>query len=515
MAATYFLLRGIEPPDLRAYPDPVKIAYWGWVAELGLKAKDAELAKGLDKDGRPLRPIRPKTAKYRRSAMTPTGKGDPSAPPLMPGRSLSRTRSLLAARARKSSAEFYWRFDPYTHDTWGKILRFQADKGRDVFGLSRQATAKVQAQALVRWNAWKRKHEQPQRQIVAMPPVTPKVVPFARTGTGPVAVTGSTGTRFVTFGEGQTAESFAKSVREGRNSGFMTHDQLVRHYRQSIARPRFKPGASPAAKKGAERLHPQTGAVPGSTNRVITTTFGTIKGRPLPFTAPPAPPKPTPIVKPKSSPVGSAFTGAAHDLVPTMKAIEGIHTIGSHKPTPTPVTGAIALAGKRGVGAFVRERVTGTAVRIEVKEDGPTRGLTLAHEIGHYLEQTLIPGHNSGRRDWAADPTLRPFADAVRATEAYQNLTAMRGKTEIDRGGLRHAVDPGRTDYLLSNAEVWARAYAQWVATKSRSVELIEQLDRTRDPAANLYHVAQWGDHDFKPVAAALELIFGALQWLI
>ncbi len=308
MAVTYFLVRGIEPVDLKLYPDNVKLAYWGWIAELGIKAKDAELAKGLDKDGKPLRPIKSKTAKHRRSAMTPSGKGDPSAPPLMPGRSLSRVRSLLTARARKNAAEFYWRFDPWTHDTFGKILRYQADKGRDVFGLSPKATAKVQAQALVRWNAWKRKHvDEPYKQIVAMPPLTPKVLPFVPKPTArAVPVTGSVDTRFVTFGEGQTAESFAKSVAEGRNSGFMTHDQLVRHYRASIAKPRFQAGASPAARKGADRLHPRTGAIPGTTNRVLTGTFGTIKGRTIPFTQPIVPPTPKPLSPAKLSPIKQA-----------------------------------------------------------------------------------------------------------------------------------------------------------------------------------------------------------------
>ena len=52
--------------------------YWQWVVDYGLRRKDKELAAGLDKDGNPLRPIAPETRKYRRSAMTPNGKGDPN-----------------------------------------------------------------------------------------------------------------------------------------------------------------------------------------------------------------------------------------------------------------------------------------------------------------------------------------------------------------------------------------------------------------------------------------------------
>lgn len=175
MAATYFLIRGIEPPDLRVYPQSVRARYWGWVAELGLKAKDSELARGLDADGKPLTPVSAKTRKYRRSAMTPTGKGDPSAPALMPGRGLSRTRSLLAARARDNYAEFYWRYDPWTGDQWGKILAIHARRGRNVVGISPQSVRKVQAAALKLWTDWKQRDAatnvvRPRRQIASMSP---------------------------------------------------------------------------------------------------------------------------------------------------------------------------------------------------------------------------------------------------------------------------------------------------------------------------------------------------------
>src|SRR4051812_3662699 len=89
-----YAIRGIAPRDLRERDEPTRLLYWSWVTELGLRAKDKELSQGLDKDGRPLRAISAATRKHRRSAMTPSGKGDPSAPPLMPARALSRTRSL-------------------------------------------------------------------------------------------------------------------------------------------------------------------------------------------------------------------------------------------------------------------------------------------------------------------------------------------------------------------------------------------------------------------------------------
>jgi hypothetical protein len=175
LPATSYKIRNIAPPDLRGYPEGVRLAFWQWVVEFGLKVKDHELAQGLDKDGEDLEKISPKTRKYRRSAMTPSGKGDPNAPPLMPAKALSRTRSLLAGRALLTHAEFYWRFDAFTGESWGKVLANHAKKGRDVIGLSERGVARVRALAWERWDQWKRGKFVPGTPPVASAPVVPRV----------------------------------------------------------------------------------------------------------------------------------------------------------------------------------------------------------------------------------------------------------------------------------------------------------------------------------------------------
>ncbi len=154
--ATSYKIRGIEPPDLGSYPPEIRKEFWGWVVELGIKAKGKEILAGLDKDGKPLRAIKAKTRKHRRSAMTPSGKGDPNAPVLIPGWQKSRTYSLLAGKPTSAYAEFYWRYDAWSGDQWGKVLEYQAKKGRDVIGISDDAVAKVKVQAWAKWDSWKR-----------------------------------------------------------------------------------------------------------------------------------------------------------------------------------------------------------------------------------------------------------------------------------------------------------------------------------------------------------------------
>lgn len=165
-----YAIRGIEPREVRTAADPVRLMWWSWVVEEGLLAKDRDLARGLDAFGDPLRPISPKTRRYRRSEMGPA---DPAAPPLMPARKLSRTRSLLAGKAFPTHAEFYWRFDAFTHDTWAKILTYHQEKGRDVFGIAPESLERVRLKCLARWRAWLRSGEPVPARFDAVAAIAP------------------------------------------------------------------------------------------------------------------------------------------------------------------------------------------------------------------------------------------------------------------------------------------------------------------------------------------------------
>jgi hypothetical protein len=190
-----YTIRGLLPPALRLASADVKLTFWSYVVAEGLKEKDRELARGLDAEGRPLKPISAETRKHRRSAMTPTGRGDPSAPPLTPGRALSRTRSLLAGRAYPDRAEFWWRFDPYTYDSWARILRYQRRKGRDVLGLSSAGLARVAARS---WQAFAR---QQAGKPGAVPP-PPLVQPAPAPAPPILPMVGSTRMTYATVGIG-------------------------------------------------------------------------------------------------------------------------------------------------------------------------------------------------------------------------------------------------------------------------------------------------------------------------
>ena len=156
MAQTYcYRIRGIEPAAdpawIAARPD-VRRMFWRWVVEEGLAEKHAELDKGIDRHGEPLRELASTSKAVRRSE---SGEADPEAPPLQPGRHKSRTRALLSGRAFADHAEFHWRFDPVSGVRWGRILGHHRDKGRDVIGLSPGGIENVRLRCWRRWAKWK------------------------------------------------------------------------------------------------------------------------------------------------------------------------------------------------------------------------------------------------------------------------------------------------------------------------------------------------------------------------
>lgn len=499
-----YKIRGIEPPDLKDYPPSVRKLYWSWVVELGIKAKIRDLSAGLDKDGKALKPIDEETRKHRKSEMTPSGKGSPDAPPLSPAYHKSRTQSLLSGRALSTHAEFFWRYDAWTGESWAEVLTYQIDQGRDVFGLSPKGTKWVKEYALKRWEAWK-KAGKPSMPLATAPLSSNRAQPV------PLPKFGSVGV-----------------------------DQFNAIFR----------GASPNAVpfRPAPRAIPHSTTGPGN-NLLLGHVWGTAKGGAVSI------PKPTPIVPtiPRVSPkaptvipprmvatavqrasmsprkptpppvttkVSDAFDLNGPDKHPVtgqftriLNAIDSVLTLGTTKPSKVPVTKGLTIGDAQ--GAFLYRISTGAPVRIEIRESGPTRGFTLAHEIGHYIEVTQLDGHNQGNRDWDRDTLMRPFIEAVQNSIAFQRLASVQGKAKASENGNIYTIDPGHTDYLLANNELWARAFAQWVATRSKDGRLLEQLDYSRDMNRHpVYHAAQWGDQDFAEIANAIDGIFRKVGWL-
>lgn len=72
---------------------------------------------------------------------------------------------------------------------------------------------------------------------------------------------------------------------------------------------------------------------------------------------------------------------------------------------------------------------------------------------------------------------------------------------------------------LWRQSEIFARAYAQYVAVKSGDPVLLEQLEETRQRLVDtngrkVYYPEQWADDDFAPLMDWFEKEFAARGWL-
>jgi hypothetical protein len=298
-----YKIRGIEPPDLVSYDAPTRKLYWEWVVELGLKRKDKELSQGLDKDGKPLRAISKYTREHRRSAMTPSGKGDPGAPPLTPGLQKSRTRSLLAGRALSTHADFYWRYDSFTGESWAVVLSYQADRGRDVFGISDAGLASIKSNSWALWESWKSTYARTgSAEATTTTTTTRSTTSRRQAGESQVVNKGRAPTAAATYGIG------AEAPRKGH--GGRTPAEWAAYFRQTAEARLPGRAASPSSKS------PIVGP---KYNRILRHVWGragpAAPGRSRPTTPPIAPKTPPGMPKP-ATPVNRLPDVAAPAIKP-------------------------------------------------------------------------------------------------------------------------------------------------------------------------------------------------------
>ena len=236
-------------------------------------------------------------------------------------------------------------------------------------------------------------------------------------------------------------------------------------------------------------------------------------GRPI--TVAPAAPE---VLRPHGPAVSRALLGpksgktkAAIDRA--MAAIDRVHGDGNLPEIPVK-----ALQLREGV--MGRYRYGGMERKAEIHigtrtpaEHAPA---TMVHEVGHFLDHKGLPGS----RFTSADPDYMEMFEewhtAARDSRAIQRLIDQRWnpeKYEIPMpGGFSIRPQRGFLDYLVTTEEVWARSYAQYIATRSGDDLLRTAIAEERRDV--MYGSSQWDDDDFEPIAKAIDRIFKALGWL-
>lgn len=165
----------------------------------------------------------------------------------------------------------------------------------------------------------------------------------------------------------------------------------------------------------------------------------------------------------------------------------------------------------------------------EIAIDGQSKRKesNLAHEVGHWLDHQALGQSgtflseslrgNSSREGVA----MRKVIDRLNNSRQISILRNMRVnpseyKTEIETTtGTRTRVPHiGTLNYYLSNKEMWARAYAQYIAFRSGDEKMIVQISRTMESNDPVYNLSQWPPGDFEPIAEAIDELMEVKGWL-
>lgn len=207
-----------------------------------------------------------------------------------------------------------------------------------------------------------------------------------------------------------------------------------------------------------------------------------------------APAKPTAGAPARVSPVSAALDlklSKKKEVAHALRVIDELHDDGQLPQIP--VTGQ---PGGSSLGHYRFRSLTGEAVEIAIKASAPHPALTAAHEVGHFLDhqgmgahghfQSMIPGSRVAKivGQLQATPT---YARIARETSGFKSIK-----------------------YYQDARELWARAYAQYVAEESGDAVLMEQLDAIRSGYAGW---RQWPAEEFAAIRLAIRELFADLGW--
>lgn len=153
-------------------------------------------------------------------------------------------------------------------------------------------------------------------------------------------------------------------------------------------------------------------------------------------------------------------------------------------------------------------KLTSTSIAPEV---------SIAHEMGHYLDYYSV----GERRGFASAIESSPAGKVVKAakdTETIKNIdnvlssmiVEIEGKKEIISRRLRKHLR-----YLQQDHEIFARAYAQYIAEKSGSKVMKDGIDKVLSNHEKIGYSHQWPWKDFKAISEAFDEMLKDLGWVV
>lgn len=134
---------------------------------------------------------------------------------------------------------------------------------------------------------------------------------------------------------------------------------------------------------------------------------------------------------------------------------------------------------------------------------------TFTHELGHRLDALFAPRTGEiGRRGTLATNVIDAGVPVENQAEFDALLRELAPKIDELSSKTAKEYIPKAKSYWASKPEVFARAFAQYIATKTGDKEALKALHATMKQAGPI--TVQWADDEFTPIAEAFDDLFSA-----
>lgn len=272
-------------------------------------------------------------------------------------------------------------------------------------------------------------------------------------------------------------------------------------------------------------------------------------------TAPPVPPPAPPVSQPQGStdPVQPASQPAAppvqhgpkgtpcstnvrvpnsklwDDAKKTLGFIDRIHGDGIMGALPCVIKNTMS-----NLGTYWHFN-SGAPKRLDLRTKGNSHQMnTMAHEMGHYLDHQAIPdqikgvraGGYFGSEQCRDHPKVAALMDAIEDSPEIKDLKDMaihpRTWAATTGSGYQYTVTSSAqfVSYLLRRREMFARAYAQYIATKAQrwgvdGQKMWDEVQTQIYPIGTAqYYPTVWHVPNFEPIEKAFDDLFTDLGWM-
>lgn len=156
----------------------------------------------------------------------------------------------------------------------------------------------------------------------------------------------------------------------------------------------------------------------------------------------------------------------------------------------------------RANGVYV-SKASGRPVRIGVSTAGTNKIMTTTHEVGHFIDHHALDV--AGRFASESSPLLAAWRRVVRESAAFRAIEEQLAiATPQTRRWFEYIADP---------TELWARAYAQYIATRTGNAAMLAEIATIR-ALPKVGPLLQWTAEEFAPIAREIDEVFRLKGWI-